>query len=264
MTERQESWSDGAMYEPYIGRWSRLVAREFVGWLALPGGARWLDVGCGTGALCQTILAVANPITVRGVDQSAGFIAYARTQVLDDRIRFDVADAHSLPYEDDTYDAVVSGLMLNFVHDPGAVVAEMSRVARPGGVVGIYVWDYAGEMQLMRRFWDAAIALNPEARKLDEGVRFPVCRPEPLRDLFASAGLRDVATRAIDIPTVFRDFDDYWSPFLGGQGPAPGYCMSLPEADRNRLRERLRASLPAERDGTIRLTARAWAVRGTA
>ena len=114
----------------------------------------------------------------------------------------------------------------------------------------------------MRRFWDAAIALNPKARELDEGLRFPLCRPEPLRDLFASAGLRNVATKAIDVPTVFGSFEDYWSPFLGGQGPAPGYCMSLADADRGALRERVRSSLPAERDGKIRLTARAWAVRG--
>jgi SAM-dependent methyltransferase len=263
MTERQESWSDGATYEPYVGRWSRLVSGEFVAWLALPGGARWLDVGCGTGALCKTILAAANPITVRGVDQSASFIAYARAHVIDDRIRFDVADARSLPYEDGSYDAVVSGLMLNFVRDPGAVVAEMARVARPGGVVALYVWDYAGEMQLMRHFWDVAVALNPAALHLDEGRRFPICQPGPLRQLVEGAGLAEVETRAIDVPTVFQDFDDYWTPFLGGQAPAPGYAMSLTEDARSELRERLRTTLPVAADGTIPLLARAWGVRGT-
>jgi SAM-dependent methyltransferase len=263
MTERKESWSDGAAYDPYMGRWSRLVAREFVGWLALPEGGRWLDVGCGTGALCRTILAVANPITVRGADQSAGYIAYARAQVVDDRMRFDVADARSLPYENDSYDAVVSGLVLNFVPDPGAVVAEMSRVARPGGTVATYVWDYAGEMQLMRRFWDVAVALNPAALELDEGQRFPICQPGPLRWLLEGSGLVDVETHAIVVPTVFRDFDDYWTPFLGGQAPAPGYAMSLTEEARAELRERLRATLPIAADGAIQLIARAWGVRGT-
>jgi hypothetical protein len=138
----------------------------------------------------------------------------------------------------------------------------MRRATQPGGTIAVYVWDYAGEMQLIRRFWDAAIALNPAARNLDEGVRFPICRPDPLRSLFTSAGLRDIATQAIDVPTVFEDFDDYWSPFLGGQGPAPGYCMKLAEADRNALRNRLRSSLPTERDGKIRLMTRAWAVQG--
>ncbi len=144
---------------------------------------------------------------------------------------------------------MVSGLVLNFVPDQPRAVAEMRRAARPGGTVAVYVWDYAGEMQLIRRFWDAAIALDPAARDLDEAVRFPLCRPDPLRALFEGADLRDVGTKAIDVPTVFADFDDYWSPFLGGQGPAPGYCMKLPEAGRDALRERLRASLPVARDG---------------
>jgi SAM-dependent methyltransferase len=153
---------------------------------------------------------------------------------------------------------------LNFVPDQPKAVAEMRRVTKPGGKIAAYVWDYAGEMQLMRRFWDAAVALKPAARDLDEANRFPTCRPEPLTQLFTSASLRDVKVSAIDVPTVFKDFDDYWSPFLGGQGPAPGYCMSLPEADRTALRERLRTSLSTDRDGKIRLIARAWAVQGVA
>jgi hypothetical protein len=138
----------------------------------------------------------------------------------------------------------------------------MTRVTRPGGKVGIYVWDYAGEMQLMRHFWDAAAALDPPAMELDEGRRFPICRPEPLAEIFTNTGLTEVAVRAIDIPTVFRDFDDYWSPFLGGQGPAPGYTMSLTEDRRTALRERLRAVLPVAPDGSISLSARAWAATG--
>jgi SAM-dependent methyltransferase len=168
-----------------------------------------------------------------------------------------------LPVDDGTFDATVSGLALNFVPDQPKAVAEMRRATRPGGKLAVYVWDYAGEMQMMRRFWDAAVALNPAARDLDEGPRFPVCRPDALRALFASAGLHNVETRAIDVPTVFESFDDYWAPFLGGQGPAPGYCMSLPEADRVALRERIRKSLPPDNDGRIRLIARAWAVQGT-
>jgi hypothetical protein len=137
----------------------------------------------------------------------------------------------------------------------------MRRATRPGGTVTVYVWDYAGEMQLMRRFWDAAVALDPAARGLDEGVRFPLCRPDALRALFAAAGYGDIETRAIDVPTVFENFDDYWSPFLGGNGPAPGYCRTLPEPARNALRDRLRSSLPTDRDGKINLIARAWGIR---
>src|SRR4030095_4043901 len=135
-------------------------------------------------------------------------------------------------------------------------------VPRRDGVVALYVWDYAGGMQLMRHFWDAAGSLDPAALPLDEGRRFPICRPEPLAALFRDAALAEVDVRALDVPTVFRDFDDYWTPFLGGQGPAPGYCSSLDEARRTALRERIRARLPVQPDGRIPLTARAWGARG--
>jgi SAM-dependent methyltransferase len=173
-----------------------------------------------------------------------------------------VGDAQALPLDAGAIDAAVSGLVLNFVPSPAAMIGEMRRVARPGGTVALYVWDYAARMELIRHFWDAAVALDPAAAPLDEGPRFPVCHPEALAVLFRQAGLTAVETRAVDVPTVFRDFDDYWTPFLGGQGPAPGYCMGLPEARRAALRERLRARLPADADGRIALVARAWAVRG--
>jgi SAM-dependent methyltransferase len=167
-----------------------------------------------------------------------------------------------VPYPEAAYDTVVSGLMLNFVSDPDRAVMEMARVARDGGIVAVYVWDYAGKMELMRHFWDAVAALDPAARDLDEGRRFPICRPEPLATLLREARLENVETRAIDVPTVFRDFDDYWTPFLGGNGPAPAYAMSLDEPQRAALRERIRAGLPTGTDGTIGLIARAWAARG--
>ena len=154
--------------------------------------------------------------------------------------------------------------MLNFVGNPGAMVREMRRVLRPGGTLALYVWDYAGQMQLMRYFWDAAADLESSAKQLDEGVRFPICRPNALATLFRDAGLETVATAPIDVPTVFRDFEDYWTPFLGGQGPAPGYCMSLSDERRAALRNRLQDVLPIEPDGRIDLIARAWAARGTA
>ncbi len=253
----------GAAYEPYVGRWSRLVAREFLQWLAVAPSSRWLDVGCGTGALSEVILETASPHTVVGIDPSEGYIAYARDQVDDDRARFQVGDAQALPFDAASFDAVVSGLVLNFVPEPHQAAGEMARVTRPGGIVAAYVWDYAGKMELMRYFWDAAVALNPAASELDEGRRFPLCKPDPLHRLFEGAGLREVEVRPIDVPTHFRDFDDYWSPFLGGQGPAPGYAMSLSEERRGELRERIRSTLPIAVDGSIHLIARAWAVRGT-
>ncbi len=258
------AWEAGDAYERYVGRWSGLVAREFFRWLDRPGGLHWLDVGCGTGALAAAIVEGCAPAAVIGVDPSAGFIATARTRVADPRARFEQGDGQALPLAEGAVDVAVSGLVLNFVADPGAMVGEMRRVVRPGGTVALYVWDYAGEMQLMRRFWDAATALEPNAKELDEGVRFPICRPEALAALLGDAGLEAVATRALDVPTVFRDFEDCWTPFLGGQGPAPGYCLSLADDRRAALRERLRKTLPIAPDGRIALIARAWAVRGTA
>ena len=261
-SERQEVWASGDAYEPYVGRWSRLVAREFVDWLGIPSGKRWLDVGCGTGALTRIVLERAAPDRVSGIDPSEGYIAYARKRIRDKQADFRTGDAQALPVPEYTFDVAVSGLVLNFVPDQAKALSEMKRVVRPGGTVGAYVWDYAGEMQLMRHFWDAAVALDPAALELDEGRRFPVCKPDSLAELFRKAGLGDVETRAIDVPTVFKDFADYWSPFLGGQAPAPGYCMSLSEARRIALRDRVRASLPILADGSIHLIARAWAVRG--
>jgi len=261
-TPQKETWAGGATYEAYVGRWSRLVAREFLNWLNVPARSRWLDVGCGTGALCQTILDLAAPISVKGIDRSDSYVAFAREQVRDERAQFKVGDAQALPVEPGTYDAVVSGLALNFIPQPQQAVAEMARAAKPTSVVAAYVWDYAGKMQLMRHFWNAAAALDPAAYDLDEGRRFPICQPDPLRELFQSAGLRDVQVRPIDIATDFQDFDDYWSPFLGGQGPAPSYAKSLSDEQRAALRERIRAGLPFALDGSIPLVARAWAVRG--
>jgi len=257
-----DRWAVGEAYEPYIGRWSRFVARDFLAWLAPAPGATWLDVGCGTGALTEEILRTTEPSHVRAIDPSPAFLGFARDNIRDRRAEFVVGDARSIPQSAASIDVVVSGLAINFVPQPHIAVAEMARVARPGSVVAAYVWDYAERMQLIRHFWDAAIALDPRASELDEARRFPICQPAALETLFRDAQLRDVESVAIEVPTRFRDFDDYWTPFLGAQGPAPGYAMSLGDERRVTLRERLRETLPIAADGTIELVARAWAVRG--
>jgi SAM-dependent methyltransferase len=254
-------WAVGDAYEQYVGRWSRRVAESFLDWLDVPPGRRWLDVGCGTGALTATILRRSEPAQVTGVDPSEGFLATARARITDSRAAFHLGDARALPLPDHGFDAVVSGLALNFVSDPDRAAAEFARITTPGGTAAAYVWDYAGGMAMMRHLWDAATELDPAAAELDEGRRFPICKPEALRQLWA--GMDGVTTQAIDVPTIFAGFDDYWTPFLGGQGPAPGYVMSLSEENRSALRDLLRDRLPADADGSIRLTARAWAVRGT-
>jgi SAM-dependent methyltransferase len=256
-----EVWAQGSTYEPYVGRWSRLLAREFIAWLGAAPGRRWLDVGCGTGALTGAILDAAQPAEVVGIDLSPAYVAYARER-FGSSARFEIGDAQALPAASESFDIAVSGLALNFVPEPARAVSEMARVVPPGGVVAVYVWDYAGRMEMMRHFWDAAVALNPSAAPLDEGVRFPLCNPDSLASLWRDARLDQVEVRAIDASTHFTDFDDFWSPFLGGQGPAPGYLMSLPEGQRALLRNRIKDALPIAADGSIDLVARAWAIRG--
>jgi SAM-dependent methyltransferase len=256
-----DTWEQGPAYERYVGRWSRQVAPRFLQWLRVPTGLRWLDVGCGTGALSAAILATCAPASVDGVERSEGFLETAVGE-LGSRVTFHRADAAALPLDDTTFDVVVSGLVLNFLPDLDTALAEMSRVAVDGGVIGGYVWDYAGRMELMQWFWQAATELDPRAAALDEGARFEDFTPEGLTWRFASAGLVDAEAGSIEVPTRFADFDDYWTPFLGGQGVAPAYAMSLDEHARDRLRERLRELVPTEPDGSISLVARAWAVRG--
>lgn len=256
-------WAVGGAYEAYVGRWSRLVAEAFLQWLDVPAGRQWLDVGCGTGALTATVLAAAAPAGVVGVDPAPGFLAYAQAGVTDPRAAFHTGDAQALPLPDDRFDAVVSGLALNFVPDPSRAAAEIVRVAVPGATAAAYVWDYAAGMAMMRYFWDAASALDPGAAELDESSRFPLCQQEPLRRLWVDAGLREVTVQPIEVPTVFADFDDFWTPFLGGQGPAPGYVGTLSADGRDALRDLLRDRLPTTAKGAVVLTARAWAVRGT-
>jgi SAM-dependent methyltransferase len=258
----KDRWSDSTEYERYVGRWSRLVAREFLSWIAVPWRQRWLDVGCGTGALSQTILARCQPELLVGVDRSIAYAASAARATADAPARFAGANATALPVAGGGFDAAVSALLINFVSDPTAALAEMMRAVRPGGTVAIYVWDYAGRMEMIRHFWDAAIAIDPEARAADEARRFPICQPDALESIAIAAGLGEVSCCAIDVPTEFKDFDDYWTPFLSGEGPAPGYCASLDETRRARLREALLARLPILPDGTISLIARAWATRG--
>ena len=256
-----DTWTSGERYEPYVGRWSRLVAGPFVAWLEQGSGLRWLDVGCGTGALTGTVLRDAAPSSVLGVDPSPGFLASAVAGVRDPRASFAVGDARALPVADASVDVVVSGLVLNFLPDPVAALRELRRAAS-GGTVAFYVWDYAGEMQMMRWFWDVAVDLDPSAADRHEGSRFAFCRPGPLAEVAAAAGLVDVAVSDVVVPTRFADFDDYWTPFLSAQAPAPSYVASLDEQGRTALREALRSRLPTADDGSIALTARAWAVRG--
>jgi len=261
-THVSDRWERGSPYEQYIGRWSRKIAPLFLDWLDQPAGKRWLDVGCGTGALSAAILDCCAPSSVVGVEPSEGFRALA-VQNLAGKASFLAGDASALPLDRGACDVVVSGLVLNFVPALQGALSEMRRVTAPGGVIAAYVWDYADGMEVIKYFWDAAVSLDPAAAQLHEGVRFPVCKPSALKAVFEEAGLTEVETRPLDLKAQFVDFEDYWRPFLGGQGPAPAYAMSLPQEQRAALRAKLESVLPSADGRAISLNARAWAVRGT-
>ena len=245
-----------------MGRWSRRLAIQFVEWLQLPRGGNWLDVGCGTGSLTNAICAQADPSSVTGCDPAGTFIEFAREHSRDPRVSFVTAGIGNLPARSGGYDSVTSLLAMNFFPDPEIAVIEMKSMAASTATVSACVWDYSERMEFLRYFWDAAASLDPAARTLDEGRRFPICNSESLITIFRSANLKDVRCEAIDIPTIFTSFADYWQPFLGGTGPAPSYVASLDDDRRTKLAEALADALPQEPDNTINLTARAWAIRG--
>jgi len=266
MTEvtRERVWDNTATYEAYMGRWSRPMGEAVLTWLAPPPKLRWLDVGCGTGALTQAILDEAEPSEIVAIDPSADFVTTAMGQIADPRVRFKVGDAQALPVAEGAYDVVVAGLVLHFVPDPLAAVLEMARAACGGGALVAYIWNSTGERQFTRYLWEAAIGLDSTAAAQDPGRHTPLGHPEPLAALFAKAELRKVTVQEVVVPIVFRDFDDYWLPLLmNGSSPAQRYVMSQGEDARAALRGQLHATLPIADDGSISMLGRVWAVRGT-
>ena len=261
--ERSEfRWSGGHAYDGFVGRWSRLVAAEFIPWLSVSTGATWIDVGCGTGELTRAILRIAAPSKVVSVDPSEDYLEHARASTPDPRVEFSRGTDQDVRSLDVAADAVVSGLVLNFVPDAVRALRAAAETTTPGGLIAAYVWDYADGMAMLRHFWDAAVEEDAAARSKDEGVRFPLCAPGTLNSAFESAGLSAVVTRPIEVTDTYADFEEYWTPFLSGSAPAPGYLASLPAERQARLREMLRKRLPIATDGSITLTCRAWAVRG--
>lgn len=263
-TTRHDAWQAGDSYDQYMGRWSRQIAPAFLDWLDAPRGKDWLEVGCGTGALTAAIVDRCTPRSIISFDSSAGFLEKARANVPDTRADFRVGDAQELPVDTKSVDFVVSALVLNFVPDRAKALAEMQRVARPDATIAFYVWDYpGGGIEFMRAFWTAATRLDASALSLTEDRRFPFCTPDGLRDMAHESGLSSIEVTAIERPSIFKDFDDYWHPFTLGAGPAPGYCRSLPAEARERLRASLSDTLPRQPDGSIHLMTRAWALRAT-
>jgi len=257
----KDKWNNAELYERYVGRWSRLLAVEYLKWINRDYGLVWIDVGCGSGALTEAVLNTQKPLKVIGIDPSEEHIQFLREKISDPAAEFYTGDASKLPVGDEGADVIVSGLVLNFINDIESALSEFKRIARDGACISGYVWDYSGKMEMLRYFWDAAVSLFDDAYEKDQRVRFKICNPDSLRDLFTTGGFKNVEVTFIDIPTVFKDFNDYWTPFLSGIGPAPGYCMSLTEGKRNQLKEKVYESLPKEPGGSINLIARAIAVK---
>lgn len=209
----------------------------------------------------EAIINTCKPKQLSCVDPSAEFLAKAEERHLQNTSFF-IGSASKIPVADASFDIVVSGLALNFFPGLTDAFSEMKRVLKPSGTIAAYVWDYSGKMEFLRFFWDTAREIDTAAFQLDEGNRFPICNAEILQQAFLNAGLSNVESLYLDIDTVFKDFHDYWDPFLGGQGPAPSYLASLSEGNRKKLYSAIHKKLPAEQDGSIKLIARAIAVQG--
>jgi SAM-dependent methyltransferase len=260
--DQEKMFSGGDAYEHFMGRWSRQLAPLLVRFAGVRDGERVLDVGSGTGALTSAVAAAAPSSRIVGVDPSASYVAFAHTRHPNERIRFEVGDAQQLRFDDGSFDRTISLLVLNFIPDRSKALGEMIRVTRPGGTVAAAVWDYGEGMEMLRIFWDEAVALNPAADARDER-QMPLSHKGELGALWRKHGLRDVSEQAISIRTRFSSFDDYWLPFVEKQGPAGDYVAALAESERAQLRSRLRTRLLGNgRDRAIVLSARAWAVRG--
>ena len=256
------AFNNASAYEIYVGRWSRLIARQFLAWLDIPAGSTWLDVGAGTGILTQVILDQTAPQKVVGLDLSEQYLEYARQAVTDRRVEWKVGNASTLGFDTAAFDVAVAGLVLNFVPSVEDMARGMKEAVRQGGTVAAYVWDYGDRMQMMRHFWDAAAVVDPASKQFDAGTQFAICDPDNLRALFVTTGFQDVDVIPIDIQTTFSNFDDFWLPFLAGQGSISKYLRSLDDDRLNAIQQQLRRQLPINPDHTIPLTARAWAVKG--
>jgi len=249
-------------YDRHVGRYAGALAVELIRFARLGSGARVLDVGCGIGALTGALAAVVGADRVSGVDPSEPSVVACRTRVPGADVV--VAPAEQLPYPDDTFDATFSQLVVNFMSDPEAGVREMTRVTRPGGTVAACVWDYAGDMTLLRAFWDAARDVAPaRAGVADEGVVMRLCGEGELGELWRRSGLDDVRSGALTVTAGYDGFEDCWAPFPSGLAPSGAFCRSLSDDDRTRLHDAFRSRLGVG-DDPFELTARAWVTTGVA
>ena len=251
-----------AGYERFMGRWSRQLAPAYIAFAGVKNGDRVLDVGTGTGSLAATLEATMPASEIVGVDPSESFIAYAQKNAKSPRAHFEVGDAQALKFNDASFDDALALLVMNFVPDPRKAVAEMKRATRPQGIVSACVWDYDRGMQMLRFFWDEAVAFDPAIEPKDER-HMKLSHQDQLGDLWKQTGLLNIKEEPLTIEQAYSSFKDYWEPFTKGAGPGGAYVVSLSQDRREQLEGHMRKRLLGNRDdGPFTLTATAWCVRG--
>jgi ubiquinone/menaquinone biosynthesis C-methylase UbiE len=256
-------YSDGESYERFNGKWSRISGRDFIGWLSVPNGRRWLDVGCGTGALCEVILGHCTPDEYVGVDVAEAQLAYARSRHADANARFQRDDALALSFHENEFDAAVSAYVINFFPEPRKMVAEMKRVVRPSGTVAACTWDFAGNRPVAQHIAAAMAARSSTALKHVANVQHAdSTRPEAMEQIFRDVGLKDVTTISIDTLVSYRDFDDYWISNTDFSSILSNLVNELTAQDREQFKAEVKALVPISADGSIRYNVGTIAAKG--
>jgi ubiquinone/menaquinone biosynthesis C-methylase UbiE len=258
MAEVEHSFDDSAAYERFVGRWGRAAGADFLDWVAPPSGARWLDVGCGTGLFTELILDTRSPAAVFAVDQAPAQIDHARRKPAVQRANFRVGDAQALPFPNSTFDVVASALVINFIPDRPRALAEMRRVARAGGVVAGYVWDFTAELSPSGPF---RLGMRQVVTDVPVLPGTEDSRLGALSSLFERAGFEEIATRSIDVTVSFPNFEEFWLAQTPSYSPTTKMIAAMTDGNRKRLIESVRASLPIHPDGRIEYSARANAIK---
>jgi SAM-dependent methyltransferase len=243
-------------YDRFMGRYSRPLASEFVELAGPRPGQRALDVGCGPGVLTAMLVDRLGAPSVSAIDPSSSFVAATRSRFPGVDVRLGVAEA--LPFRDATFDVTAAQLVVHFMADPVAGVAEMRRVTRPAGTVAACVWDHAGDSGPLSAFWDAVHDLDPASTGEAD---LAGAREGQLVQLFRLAGLRDVEAGVLTVSVPFTTFDEWWEPFTLGVGPSGGYVAGLDGERREALRKRCADRLPPP---PFEVSASAWCARGVA
>lgn len=256
-------YSDGESYERFNGRWSRMSGYDFIGWLSIPNNKRWLDVGCGTGALCEVILERSTPSEYVGVDVADAQLNYARARHSAANVRFKRDDALALSFRDGEFDAAVSAYVINFFPEPRMMAAEMKRVVCPSGIVAACTFDFAGNRAVAQHIGRAMAARkSPGLKRAASVLHADSTRPEAMERIFCDVGLRDVSTMSIDTLVTYRDFDDYWISNTDPSSALSNLVDELTAEDREQFKAEVKALVPISADGSIQFAVGTIAVKG--